>query len=541
MAYDDLFSKVAILCPMDGANGATTIPEIKGAALTAIGAAKLNTGVLKFGTACLDLITGGYVTGYATNASSWTDFAIQCWVYVPTGISGQIATFGNYSLTVRSDRALQVNVGGSSWWGASGQISENTWSFLKLDIISGVANIRCNGGSALSNATTGAATGTAGTQVTIGAAHGGGTPFSGYIDDIRITAGDGRTSENLTVPSTAFPTQGMPAIIGNVNVKFTPNAYHTPLIYILNGYVNTIHSLVSELAHFTPIGILSGMVVSRSTPISNMVKVSKEPVGIIGSRYVGRLSDAEDLAFSVISFEAGLSASGDSFLRVVTGLPLGSIDNISIKYDGKIIISRVLLLSDDTSITQDFINVNYNGIGYKEETANNGIVLLGTKKIKVTSSKIVVIRVAISREYRDNIISYTCEINSSLSIGDNLVINGESLIVGSITYNMAANTGYMIVTQYVATGSEVGAEIGGNSLPEPLIEYSVTVDNLLYAAYVDKAFFYNGLSNTGFNIGRAYSLYHDADGWLWYLNGYAGHSNIPVLKVDNVTQENLHV
>lgn len=225
---DPYWSSVVLLLPLNGANGATTFPDASDAAesISAAGAAALSTAQKRFGTASVSLDgTADYLVADA--ASSNYDFGggyftIECWVYSEEAGRAQ-TIIGNYSgsngwrlFKDSSNRlAWERYLSGSAQSMTSGAttIALNTWTHVAIarvendlgtlqqrlfidgvytgGFISGTTNI----GNSATILRIGADTVTAGRF------------FNGYIDDLRVTKGVGRYSEDFTAPASPYPTR----------------------------------------------------------------------------------------------------------------------------------------------------------------------------------------------------------------------------------------------------------------------------------------------------------------------------------------------
>ena len=181
--------------------------------------AKISNVQSKFGTGAMYFDgTGDYLTmrnnpahGFGTG-----DFTIECWMYCTDastyrGVMGQgdnsTAGWGLYFNPNPTPLIIFI-YGGAITYGA-GVVTIGSWCHVAVTRYgSGSNNLRFY------------VNGTVVTQVTltnnlsstfptyIGATAGGGYPFAGYLDDVRITAGYARyTGSTLTLPTTAFLTK----------------------------------------------------------------------------------------------------------------------------------------------------------------------------------------------------------------------------------------------------------------------------------------------------------------------------------------------
>jgi len=223
---DPDFANVSLLLHGDGTNGSTTIVDSSPSpkTVTAVGDAQISTAQSKFGGSSIAFDgSGDYLsaTPNAAYAVGTGDFTVEAWIY-PTsfpntyqtvaatrGISGS-TTAWNWS--VKSDGTFIVYTNTFSYQGTNtGAVALNTWSHVALvrsgtDLqvyVDGVAN-KATPMTVSNNFTDqNLWIGTTGGVATGGGA--GGDPFTGYIDEFRITKGVARYTANFTPPTAPFP------------------------------------------------------------------------------------------------------------------------------------------------------------------------------------------------------------------------------------------------------------------------------------------------------------------------------------------------
>jgi hypothetical protein len=214
---DTYWNDVSLLLHMDGSNGSTTFTDSSSNALTvtASGDAQISTAQSKFGGAA------GYFDGtgdYATVTHSSVldlgsgDFTVEMWIY-PADLNyrfmlGATVNSGGYLML-----AINPTSSGQIWMGRSGvdwplqfsghSLSTNTWAHLAITRSGSTNRLFIDGtqvGSSITDSTSWSAD-SAGMLVGFQSA---GSPWNGYIDDLRITKGC-RYTANFTPATAAFP------------------------------------------------------------------------------------------------------------------------------------------------------------------------------------------------------------------------------------------------------------------------------------------------------------------------------------------------
>jgi len=213
---DEDYAKVSALLKMDGANTSTVFIDSGPLALSvsAVGNAQISTAQSKFGgTSAYFDGSGDYLTlpnssGLQLNTS---DFTAECWIYPTAGGAFQrilsSTTTGFISSTVvmriNSSNVLYAYAGGASGI-TGGTVPLNVWSHIAMVRASGVLSLYLNGvfqGSEYSsNSSTEYLQYIGGYYSTLGTEY-----FNGYIDDVRITKGLARYTQNFNLPTNSFP------------------------------------------------------------------------------------------------------------------------------------------------------------------------------------------------------------------------------------------------------------------------------------------------------------------------------------------------
>jgi len=213
---DPYFSNVASLLHFDGADGSTTITDVKGKTWTAFNQAQIDTDQSKFGvSSCLFDGSADYVStpDHADFALTNQDFTIEGWVRFASlsgnqhifsrwlGGSNQIGFwtgvgFGVYISTTGSNSILAVSY--------SSFPATNTWYHYAVCRSGGTIRLYVDGvqqGSSYSIGTSSLYSSTNALAIGADAL----ASLNGWHDDFRWSTGVDRYPSNFTPPSSAHP------------------------------------------------------------------------------------------------------------------------------------------------------------------------------------------------------------------------------------------------------------------------------------------------------------------------------------------------
>jgi concanavalin A-like lectin/glucanase superfamily protein len=221
-AGDPQFANVSTLVHFDGANGSTTVTDVKGNTWTTNGGGSLSTSQKKFGTASwLNGVGDSWANGAVASAIGTGDFTVEIWVYPTAFASNEIMCILTPE-TVAFDFLLEADTGGTlrtsirnagtatniDVTSAGGALVLNTWQHIAVSVAGTDMRTRVNGTVVNSGTLTGGR-GNSLTTVRVGSLVFPGVPrkFSGFIDELRITKTVDRYpgSGVITPPSAAFP------------------------------------------------------------------------------------------------------------------------------------------------------------------------------------------------------------------------------------------------------------------------------------------------------------------------------------------------
>lgn len=215
---DPNFSKVALLLPFDGTDGATsTVDESDNAhAITFNGDAQIDTAQSKFGGASLSLDgTGDYISisDDPSLRMGTEDFTIEFWVRIPSlppVICGLFSkgyyTAGGIDLYFQSNGYLYFDVEQSRLaynWGANG-FAVDTWYHLAITRSGSNVDLWVDGVSVINRTSSVDLNSSANFHLGYTAHY-----ANGWFDDLRITKGIARYTSTFTPPTTAHPTIGV--------------------------------------------------------------------------------------------------------------------------------------------------------------------------------------------------------------------------------------------------------------------------------------------------------------------------------------------
>ena len=226
---DEEFDNVSLLLHGDGTNGSTTIVDSSSSpkAVTAVGDAQISTAQSKFGGSSLAFDgTGDYLTSAANSAFDLGsgDYTIELWVRLISASNyggivgkGQIGVVNSTAYSLEFDNtsnAISLWIGNNTppsfgsyvVTGTTNIRTSAVWTHLAVSRSGNNTRLFVNGTQEGSTYTT-AYTIAAGNPLWIGGGFYAPTTnnINGYIDDLRITKGVARYTQNFTPPTAPFP------------------------------------------------------------------------------------------------------------------------------------------------------------------------------------------------------------------------------------------------------------------------------------------------------------------------------------------------
>ena len=225
---DEEFDNVSLLLHGDGTNGSTTIVDSSSSpkAVTAVGDAQISTAQSKFGGSSIafdgngDYLTSSTNLGYEVLGGNFT---IELWARLAAAQNDMslVSTYLFVSPSIDSGWFLRFTPTGLRFFVGSNtsgdandvlinrsfSFAQNQWYHIAVTSLSNVGRIFIDGTQ--QGATFSIATGVnSGQSLLVGAINASGAPslfFNGYIDDLRITKGVARYTQNFTPPTAPFP------------------------------------------------------------------------------------------------------------------------------------------------------------------------------------------------------------------------------------------------------------------------------------------------------------------------------------------------
>jgi hypothetical protein len=579
MASDPFFANVQLLCPFDGADGSTTITDIKGHVLTATAPAAISTLQSKWGGSSLKTTVSPGAVQSAPSADYGidddVDWCIEFWMYTPTLHTAKLFSVGktngtnvNYSLTMSSS-SLVVRWGGSgagTFFRTYTVITAGVWQYFKVSMTSRVLKVFKDGVQQGLNITINPAsepfTPSATDYVLFGKSGANTNYYNGYLDDFRLTIGNSRSATDLVVPTEAHPTAGGAlGIIGNVTTTHVPSSVMSIVRRGIIGNITTTHipsavmALVSPFVSHLVVGLAytamvpsaimakvssylkSGFVNVRNVPAANMVYVKSIPDNWISKQYQCLLTGSPDLELPINSFNADLTVSGLSTLSVVVHGATDILSSIIARSNGDLVLRRKYVYANGSISFKEFMRMKYDTVNIATGARSGTTTTLYASKIlKAVASKDVKISAVSFKSFSAGTLRIQTVINDSVSLGDRVVVDGSSFIVGRLAYNANPSSEGLSIVQYRPDGSDIGVSIGTNARLKPLIASVVSSSYPNYGLWKASGYFYNGIPVNSETVGRSFNLYYDSNKLLWYLDGYQGLANVPVYLSDGTTQ-----
>ena len=239
--YDANYADVSLLLNGSGTNGSTTFTDLSSSpkTITAYNDAKISTAVKKYGTGSMAFDgTGDWVTTPNTSSfdfsSSSTQFTIEAWVYPGAnntyrGITGARPNALAYGWCIYISNSNILSMGsiiiGNSYADRalhSTAIPVDTWTHIAVVKTSAGYTAYVNGVAGTILSLTGGLDYQSTHPLIVGALGSQGEyPFTGYIDDFRITKGIARYTSSFTPPTYQLPTErtGTISDLGLTNVS----------------------------------------------------------------------------------------------------------------------------------------------------------------------------------------------------------------------------------------------------------------------------------------------------------------------------------
>lgn len=212
---DPYITSVGLLLHMDGLQGSPVFTDssLFGLPVTTVGSTAVSTVAPQFGTGCGQFFggSGGLTTPITTGGPidlSIGDFTIEFWMNAGSqGTEGVLVGSSNFGIDIFfnsvTNQIVASFAGASTINSAAGSVTQNSWQAIAVVVASGIAQIYINGAASGGTFNVSARTAMTGSLV-IG--KDGAVPFTGFIDELRITKGVARYISNYTPATAAFGT-----------------------------------------------------------------------------------------------------------------------------------------------------------------------------------------------------------------------------------------------------------------------------------------------------------------------------------------------
>jgi len=210
----------SLLLRGNGTNGSTSFTDESPNNLTVTntGSVTVNTSVKKYGTGSMAFSGSNYLSTPSNTAFNFGtgDFTIEAWIYLNaynTGWGSQIAGAHTYIVgcdilfAVRQTGNLYMQIGNSPTGAitSTSTVSLSTWTHVTVVRNSGVVTYYINGTAAGTTTYNTSVASTYPFQIGCDSSGNAAAAFNGYIDDLRITKGYARYSQNFTPPTYEDP------------------------------------------------------------------------------------------------------------------------------------------------------------------------------------------------------------------------------------------------------------------------------------------------------------------------------------------------
>jgi hypothetical protein len=269
---DTNFSNVVFLLAADGINGSVVLNDSSSYnhTINIVGNAELRTDIKKFGSSSL-YVFGGSANIASLSSNNWNfntnDFTIECWIYPTSGIGASRDILSKFTtLSSNLDFLLEIDSANGNLKFSAGNnatisilsnaaIPLNTWTNVAVSRVSGVTRMFIDGVLQSATHTGSVSINNSTTTLTIGKSSTNSDPFSGYIDEIRITRNAGRYSSSFTPYNGRFSNFGLDPTTPGVPIGLSSVAGDARLLLNwLEPSNNGGSSITGYVVEYTPSG-----------------------------------------------------------------------------------------------------------------------------------------------------------------------------------------------------------------------------------------------------------------------------------------------
>jgi len=283
---DTNFSNVVFLLAADGINGSVVLNDSSSYnhTINIVGNAELRTDIKKFGSSSL-YVFGGSANVASLSNNNWnfstSDFTIECWIYPTAGIGASRDILSKFTtLSSNLDFLLEIDSANGNLKFSAGNnatisilsnaaIPLNTWTNVAVSRVSGVTRMFVDGVVQSATHTGSVSINNSTTTLTIGKSSTNSDPFSGYIDEIRITRNVGRYSSSFTPYNGRFSNFGLDPTLPGIPTGLTATAGNTEILLSWTAPINDGGSAITTYnVEYTPSGGSPQTVSTGSTSTS---------------------------------------------------------------------------------------------------------------------------------------------------------------------------------------------------------------------------------------------------------------------------------
>ena len=388
---DTNFSNVLFLLAADGINGSVVLNDSSSYnhTINIVGNAELRTDIKKFGSSSL-YVFGGSANIASLSSNNWNfntnDFTIECWIYPTAGIGASRDILSKFTtLSSNLDFLLEIDSANGNLKFSAGNnatisilsnaaIPLNTWTNVAVSRVSGVTRMFIDGVLQSATHTGSVSINNSTTTLTIGKSSTNSDPFSGYIDEIRITRNVGRYSSSFTSYNGRFSNFGLDPTTPGVPIGLSSVAGDARLLLNwLEPSNNGGSSITGYVVEYTPSGGSPTTVNTGSSSASYLLTGLNN-----GTTYTFRVAAANIVgtgSYSTVS-SAVAPTPGDSFFgNVVLLLPGDNNVNDASAYNRS--VTAVGAASSASQSRWGGSSISFNGSGQYLTVADNAVLELG--------------------------------------------------------------------------------------------------------------------------------------------------------------------
>jgi hypothetical protein len=155
----------------------------------------------------------------------------------------------------------------------------------------------------------------------------------------------------------------------------------------------------------------------------------------------------DDITIPIASCQMRRRDGEPTYMSVVVPDYDDYLDAISARQNGQMVFSGGYLLSDGSEVTSEIARVSMETINPAAGPRSRAITLVGHGTQYTTVPETRTITGAGTRSMPGGKISFRADVDLDLNPGDTAVVDGESFVVGYISYIIAVGLEYMDITE----------------------------------------------------------------------------------------------